>query len=66
MSANNKRAKRVIGHLKQIWDDMDYAQRRLIELNFEEASERSRSAEIEGLEASYRLESPVHDLAELN
>ncbi len=69
MSAIKTRAKRAIGHLKQVWDDMDYAQRRLIELNFEvplEASTASRGArsEIAQLEALYRLEARTPDLVE--
>jgi hypothetical protein len=69
MSAIKTCAKRAIGHLKRVWDDMDYAQRRLIELNFEvplEASTASRSAraEIAQLEALYRLEARPPDLAE--
>ena len=50
-------ARRMVGGVRKALADMDYAQRRLIELNFELPLEADRRREqIEALEALYRLE----------
>jgi hypothetical protein len=59
MSKAKTHARRTLGALKQAWEEMDYAQRRLIELNFElslEASERPPHERSEELESLYRLD----------
>lgn len=65
MSEIKTHARHVMRHFKQVWDDMDYAQRRLIELNFEiplEVERRMRRAQIDELESLYRLEARVPEL----
>ncbi len=51
--------RRTLGALKQAWDEMDYAQRRLIELNFElppQASRRPPHVRSDELEPVYWLD----------
>jgi hypothetical protein len=57
----NTRATHLMRQLKRFWDEMDYAQRRLLELNFEVPLQGGGGdrAEIEELEALYRLKARV-------
>jgi hypothetical protein len=59
------RARRIIGWLRETWDEMDYAQRRMIELRTGVPSLRVPPVygELDELEAMYALPSrdPDHD-----
>ncbi len=59
MSKIKTHTRRTLNSLKQAWDDMDYAQRRLIELNSElppQASRRPSHQRSDELEPAYWLD----------
>jgi hypothetical protein len=53
--------RRTVGYVKDLWAELDYAQRRLLEIQTGMPIQRERArvqAEIDELEALYALESP--------
>lgn len=58
------KAQGTVQRLKNAWADMDYAQRRLVEIRVgippkESIRQRNERARIEQLEAIYRLQAPA-------
>jgi hypothetical protein len=58
MSTIKTHASRTAGRLKEAWNDMSYAQQRLLEIRLGLPREHPERAEINRLEALYRLRWP--------
>jgi hypothetical protein len=62
----NSRTRRIIAWLRETWDEVDYAQRRMIELQMGMAPRRTPAnlSTADDLEAAYRLPArePEHGL----
>jgi len=60
------RARRIIGWLRDTWDEVDYLQRRMIELQMGTAPRRmpAKCSDVDDLETVYRLSArePEHGL----
>ena len=66
MSTTNNRTTAILGRVKGVVDDMNYAQRRLFDIQVGAPVANSEirlrdEAEIENLEALFRLEPPAED-----
>jgi hypothetical protein len=65
-TASRSRARRIAAWLREVWDEVDYAQRRMLELQMGIAPRRipSQCSELDHLEAVFRLPArePEHGL----